>query len=111
MAPNCGNHNSSLSCIPELPDMTPNLMDVVEPTEHEIHCQSLVSGWKDIRECVQAVVTENAALSEGQVCIFCGKLASLRCQQCGPLGFFCSQCFTKVHDEINLFHVADKWEV
>ncbi len=27
------------------------------------------------------------------------------------LGLFCSPCFTKLHYRINIFHVAEKWEV
>ena len=64
-----------------------------------------------MRESILALVTEKAALEEGETCIVCAEVASLRCQRCGPLGFFCYQCFINVHSEANLFHVAEKWEV
>ena len=54
--------------------------------------------------------TEKEAL-QGQLCLVCGELASWRCQCCGTLGVFCSQCFINFHGEANMFHVGDEWKV
>ena len=85
--------------------------DVHEFTEHELHCKSSVTGWKELRESILAVVTESAALEERQLCSICSQMACLRCQRCGPMTFFCSQCFHKAHSDVNIFHIAEKWEV
>ena len=37
--------------------------------------------------------------------------ATLRCEECGPLGYFCLECFDNAHRAVNRFHVAEKWEV
>ena len=81
-----------------------------EPTEHELACKASVAGWKGVQEELRVIVTQSAAMPPGQLC-FCEEAACLRCQQCGPRGFFCSPCFTKVHGHINIFHVPEKWEV
>ena len=55
--------------------------------------------------------TEKETLKEGQLCLVCGELASLRCQCCGTLGVFFSQCFIDFHGEANMFYVGDEWKV
>ena len=91
--------------------LDPSASSLHEPTEHELHCKSSIAGWENLREAFQVVLTEKEALEEGRLCIVCGELASLHCQRCGTLGFFCSQCFMNFHSEANMFHVAEKWEV
>ena len=59
--------------------------DVHEFTEHELHCKSSVTGWKELRESILAVVTESAALEERQLCSICSQMACLRCQRIGQL--------------------------
>ncbi len=47
-----------------------------------------------------------------QPCVICETVqASFRCRLCGPCGFFCWECFKSCHKHIQLFHVAEKWEV
>lgn len=46
-----------------------------------------------------------------QQCVVCGDVALFRCQQCGPCRFYCLECFEVSHMHINLFHVAERWEV
>ena len=55
--------------------------DVHEFTEHELHCKSSVTGWKELRESILAVVTESVALEERQLCSICSQMACLRCQR------------------------------
>ena len=99
----------------ELQESLPPLVDMVsdctEPTEHELSCRSSVAGWEEIRDELRTAVTENAAMPQGQLCVKCAEIACIRCQRCGPFGFFCSECFSNVHSEVNLFHIPEKWEV
>ena len=85
--------------------------DTEEPTAYELERKSVVAGWQKIRGDVLKVVTEAAAMPLDQLCLSCDMLATLRCQQCGPLGFFCHECFKISHRHINFFHVSEKWEV
>ena len=85
--------------------------DSEEPTGYELESKSVVAGWQKIRADILKVVTEAAAMSLDQLCLNCEKLATLRCQQCGPLGFFCHECFKSCHRHVNFFHVSEKWEV
>ena len=80
-----------VSCFLE-PSTTPTTL-FHEPTEHELHCKSSVAGWDKIRKEIRMVVTEQAAMDEVQVCLLCGELAYLRCQHCGPFGFFAQNAF------------------
>ena len=56
-------------------------------------------------------ITETAAIPLEQACINCNSTASLRCRQCGPLGFYCLQCFQICHKCVNFLHVPEEWEV
>ena len=89
-------------------DLTSNS---VEPTGYELERRSDVAGWNAIREGILTAVTETAAMVHNQPCLKCENAASLRCQRCGPLGFFCQHCFQQFHTNLNVFHVAEKWEV
>ena len=37
----------------------------------------------------------------------CDKHTTLRCEECGPLGYFCLECFDNAHRAVNRFHVAE----
>ena len=91
--------------------LNPSNSSLHEPTEHELLCKSSIAGWGNLREAFQEVVTEKEALDEGQLCIVCGELASLHCQCCGTLVFFCLQCFIHFHSEANMFHVGEECKV
>lgn len=80
-------------------------------TLHELQCKANVAGWKRVRQEMLAMITEKQAMPPNQPCITCKDAASCRCQRCGPLGFFCLDCFQEQHKVINVFHVAEKWEV
>ena len=53
-------------------------------------------------------VTEFTAMPFDQLCLNCQGTASLRC---GPFGSYCLECFNKLHKTVNIFHVAEKFEV
>jgi len=82
------------------------------PTGHELENQSMVAGWDGIRSGILAAVTEAYAMPPDQMCCACMAVAAtLRCQRCGPSGYYCCDCFELFHQTVNIFHVADKWEV
>ena len=85
--------------------------DLVEPTDHELESRASVAGWKCVRQKMLGIVTEMAAMPLSQVCLHCEALASIRCRQCGTKGFYCQECFLRYHSEVNVFHMAEKWEV
>ena len=85
--------------------------DPNEPTGHELECKSMVSGWQKIQNNILETITELAAMPPGQTCLNCEKLAIFRCQQCGPMGFFCQECFQAYHKYVNIFHIPERWEV
>lgn len=82
-----------------------------EPTHHELHCKASVKGWSEHRKRLLSVLTECAAMPLGQLCVLCPNNALYRCQECGPLNFYCKECFCTQHKLANYFHVAEKWEV
>lgn len=85
--------------------------DVIEVTSHELESKANAAGWAGVRRGMLTAVTEAAAMPLSQGCLNCDLSALFRCQQCGPLGFFCEECFLKCHSSVNIFHVPEKWEV
>ena len=85
--------------------------DVQEPTCYEVESRAAVAGWESVRKGMLAAVTETSAMPIGQVCLHCNATALMRCRQCGPLGYYCSACLLLCHSTVNVFHVAEKWEV
>ena len=82
-----------------------------EPTSYELECKASVGAWEEIRPSVLHVVTESSAMRIRQQCLNCKQNAILRCLQCGPVAFFCEDCFSDLHRRLNIFHLAEKWEV
>ena len=78
---------------------------------YEIESRASLAGWESIRKGLIAVVVECAAMPPVQSCVACEADALLRCQKCGPCGFYCCSCFEKVHCIANFMHTAEKWEV
>ncbi len=84
---------------------------VHEPTHHELQSKASVRGWKELRNKLLAVLTECSAMPLNQICILCPRNALYRCQECGPLIFYCMECFCSQHQTANFFHVAEQWDV
>lgn len=61
--------------------------DVIEPTGHELESKANAAGWAGIRSRILTAMP----LSQG--CVNCDLSALFRCRLCGPLGFFCEECF------------------
>ena len=85
--------------------------NLIEPTAYEVESKASASAWAMIRNGILVAVTETSAMPIGMKCLLCQSMASYRCQQCGPLVFFCEECSKKSHNITNLFHVLEKWEV
>ena len=90
------------SNVPHVPD---------EPSEHQLDCQASVRGWEKLRMEMLSSAIESSAMPVDQTCFLCSNLAVFRCQACGPLVYYCFECFSKQHEKVNIFHVAEKWEV
>ncbi len=71
------------------------LLGQYEPTHHQLQNISHVRGWEQQRKEFLYTATECSAMPSGQVCLLCVKPAvhSYRCKSCGPLAFFCRNCF------------------
>ena len=98
----------------ELPDDVLNVggdAAVIEPSHHEIEAKSSIKGWSNIRNRLLTAFTELEHLPDGQVCIICSSCAEARCLGCGPHTYYCRERFCSQHSRINIFHVAEKWEV
>ena len=90
-----------------------HMIDEQEPTIHKLECLAAITGWEQVREKMMFnVITEAAAMPAAEFCYNCKKsAATVRCQQCGPLGLFCLLCFKNSHRIFNILHVGEKWEV
>ncbi len=66
---------------------------LLEPTHHQLQNISHVRGWEQQRKEFLYTATECSAMPSGQVCLFCINPAAYRCKSCGPLAFFCRNCF------------------
>lgn len=87
-------------------------MHMMEPTGYELEEKSMVAGWENVRGAILRAVTESAAMPPQCVCVICNEAeALLQCVKCGPSGYFCCKCFELYHQKVNIFHVAEKWEV
>ncbi len=82
-----------------------------EPTTFAIESKSAVVGWEKVRLALLNAVVEAAAMPLHQVCVLCNLESSLRCKQCGPISYYCINCFKETHAKVNFLHVAEKWEV
>lgn len=85
--------------------------DFVEPSHHELQSKASVKGWEQLRSRFLSAHTESSAMPCQQPCLLCPEAAEFRCQQCGPVCFYCKQCFILLHEKSNFFHTPEKWEV
>ena len=102
------NEASLLPAVDTMADLSSNF---IEPTCHELESKASAVEWAAVRDGILTAVTEAAAMPVSQICLNCRNSASFHCQQCGPLGFYCEECFLKCHSTVNIFHIPCKWEV
>ena len=82
-----------------------------EPSDHQLHGEASVRAWEKLRTSMLLNAVESHAMAADQICLCCSKLAVFRCQECGPMVYYCFECFSKQHERVNVFHIAEKWEV
>ncbi len=88
------------------------LVDEVEETMYSIEAKSSVAGWEAVRERLLFGVTESLGMPVGQMCVLCRKSdAVIRCQQCGPLSYYCRACTDTVHSQCSFLHTTEQWTV
>jgi len=104
---------ASFAPFPDDPDSVDISEPLVnEPTSHELERKSAAKGWEQIRDSVLTAAVESSAQTVDQMCIMCSESkAVLRCLDCGPGAHYCEECFQNVHQNTNVFHVPEKWEV
>ena len=83
---------------------------MIEPTVYELQQRATVDAWEQLRGKMLSIAIENCALPIGQKCLTCMNPAKFRCEGCGPLVFYCFNCFCNQHETTNFFHVAEEWE-
>ena len=72
-----------------------------EPTDHQLHIQASVRGWEKLRTGMLLNAVESSAMPIGQDRLLCSEQAVFRCQECGPLVYYCHDCFAKQHEKVN----------
>ena len=82
-----------------------------EPTLHELQSKASIAGWNKLRKQMILTAVGASAMPFNQLCCICSEVAVFRCQECGPLAFFCYKCLCIQHERMHFFHVAEKWEV
>ena len=88
-----------------------DLSIAVVPSHYEIEAKASAKHWANIRKQFIFAHTEETSMPECSACILCSKTAELRCKRCGPHVFYCNSCFRQQHCSVNIFHVAEKWQV
>ena len=56
-------------------------------------------------------VVEGESMKDDVECTNCGAQANVRCRQCGPYIFFCSDCGIRFHSQWNYHHYPEMWKV
>lgn len=102
----------STNSVPVFPDLQiPDYDLLEEPSHHELQSKASISAWEGLRNSMLLVVTESCAMPVAQVCSSCASSAEFWCQRCGPVAFYCYDCFNRQHRSMNIFHVAERREV
>ena len=81
------------------------------PSLHEVKQTANAVAWGKIRQDLLQAVTESNAMPIGQLCVICSDIAQYRCVRCGPVVYYCPQCFGNLHSKLNMFHTAEVWDV
>ena len=73
--------------------------------------------WKSLQDEVVKTYLERSVMPPNQCCVKCcedGKPevdAIMRCVDCGPWQFFCTDCAETLHRTRNQFHIVEVWKV
>ena len=103
------------------PDPMPeNLADQLEyhtrihepkSSQHTKRQLKLSDKWKECIPSAFKAVVEGESMKGDVVCMNCGAPANVRCRQCGPYDFFCSDCGVSFHSRWNYHHYPEMWKV
>ena len=73
--------------------------------------------WESLQDDLTKTYIEGSAMKPNQCCIKCiedgrpNMLATMRCSDCGPNQFYCSDCAESLHKTRNFFHIVEVWKV
>lgn len=66
----------------------------------------LAANWKSILDSIYNSMLDNEATPDYPSCFNCDNTATLKCFDCGPKIFYCTNCYSHFHSKINLFHYS-----
>ena len=78
---------------------------------HAIKQKAATEAWSHVRSALLKAAVESSAMPADQCCINCYDSATHRCLQCGPLAYYCYECFVAAHSRVNFFHTGEIWKV
>lgn len=100
--PNADDVEESHSLLLEEPmDSEVSNFALEELTHHELQSRASVESWGKLRKMMISTAMEGCAMPIAQQCLLCPSPALFRCQQCGPVVYYCSDCFCKQHESAN----------
>ena len=82
-------------------------------TCHSRRKLKLLSSWRKERESMIKIHRNSYyCISPVTRCFRCSsENPEFRCKDCGPYSFFCLKCLIETHEEQNVFHFPEKWQV
>ena len=90
----------------ELPDL------LGLPGSHRARKEKEAEAWAQVRSKITTAMICNQGFLNGGVCVFCkSSPISVWCRECGWNAYLCEDCATKLHAEINIFHLPLLWKV
>ncbi len=66
--------------------------------------------WRESIHSAFKAVIEGESMKSDETCSNCGAPANVRCHQCGPYVFFCSDCGVSFHSRWNYHHYPELWK-
>ena len=92
--------------------------DVIDDTiitsvsAHTKRKQKLSERWNALRSDAYKVMIQAHALFPNQSCFTCNSdNANVRCEQCGPALYMCSNCCISIHSKSHHHHFPEIWQV
>ena len=81
---------------------------------HHRRRQKAAEAWGRLRSSFIATTVSKSCIPPASMCVKCNTVeATVRCQQCGPLAYFCEACTVEQHCnpifQCNMFHTPELW--
>ena len=88
-------------------------LDKQQPTtQQQSRVLSISDNWEKVREKLLNSYIEEQHLPDNVNCVNCQeRIATTRCEYCGPHQYFCVGCARALHVNRNKFHVLEQWKV